>query len=87
MVPGNVNPSSTAPSTRQEVLTFSDTVDLAIGPTRAVILNIAGTVSYVDAEGNTVSFSFPAGQFSISLRRINSTGTDAALVSNILGLF
>jgi len=87
MPTGKTNPQSVAPSPHQEVITFSDTVNLTTLPTRAIILNTAGTMSYVDAEGNTVSFNFPAGQFSIALRRINSTGTDAGLVGNVLGLF
>jgi len=86
MATGKVNPSSTAPSTHQSVISFSDSVNLDPGPTRAIILSAAATLSYVDAEGNSVTFDFPAGQFSISLIRINSTGTTAT-AGSVLGLF
>lgn len=82
----SVNPSSIVPSPKQAVVTPNDSADLPTAPTRGIILTNAATLAYVDADGNSVTFPFPAGQFSISIRRILATGTTAS-AGEILALY
>lgn len=54
----------------------SDTVDLP-EYYRGFILNAEATIKYDDLDGVSHVFTFPAGDYAISLRRVWETGTDA----------
>lgn len=71
----------TMPATRAEVVTKSDTVDLAY-VSRGIYVGGAGDVAAVMASGDSVVFSaVPAGSMlPIRCKRINSTNTTATLM-------
>lgn len=66
-----------APYTYAEVVTKSDTVNLAY-VSRAIYVGVAGDVTLVTRDGQTVTFkALPVGTHRIRASRINSTGTAA----------
>ena len=63
----------------------NDTVDFTQGPTRAIFVGGAGTISLMMASGNSLTITIPANAlgFVINLRikRILATGTTATLIT------
>jgi len=59
----------------------SNTVNDPNGPFTALYITVAGTLSFVDGLGNTVTIAgtIPIGEFPVRCQRVNTTGTSATV--------
>lgn len=80
---GLVVPSrdTSGPALGSRAVTPSDTVDIVGGPARALWVVVAGNLSFVDAEGNTVNLTaVPAFTVvPVAATRVRATGTTATV--------
>jgi hypothetical protein len=64
-------------------ITPNDGADLAV-TVRGLIVATAGAVKITNAAGNTVTLTLPAGQFSLGIKRVWSSGTTATGLTGLV---
>lgn len=69
------------PALGSRAITPNDTTDIPGGPARALLVTVAGDVSFIDMEGNTVTLpAVPAyTAIPIAATRVRAAGTTATV--------
>jgi hypothetical protein len=72
----NIAPGATGPAVAVKPVTKSDTIDLADGACRALLVGTAGSATLIDADGNTsANVPLQQGYNPISVTRVKTGGT------------
>jgi len=78
--------TKTNPAFGIKKITPSDSADIDV--TRGLYIGTAGALKITDAAGNTVTIAnATAGDHPWQIKRVYSTGTDAAVAADIHGLY
>ena len=81
----NLDAKNAAPGVTAVAVTPNDSTNLAVNPTRAIYVGVAGNLNVDMADGGTVLFSnVPVGMFPIQVVRVRSTSTTA---TNLVAIY